>query len=84
MFVFFRSSPDGGERHHVGEIESLDRRLANVGIDVSRQASEPGFHRVDGLADAGEVAALNGFLDWRSRSSAIRGSLSHTVTVAVT
>ena len=63
MLIPFRPGPDRRERHHVREVEGRDRRLADIGVDVARQASEPRLDRVDGLAHAGEVAALDGLLD---------------------
>ena len=62
MLVPFRSGPYRREGHHVGEVQGRDRRLAHVGVDMPRQAAEPGFDRVQGLAHAGEVAALDGLL----------------------
>ena len=62
MLVPFRPGPHRREGHHVGQVEGRDRRLADIGIDMARQASEPGFDRVDRLAHAGEVAALDGLL----------------------
>ena len=63
MLVPFRPRPDRRERDHVGEIERRDRRLADIGVDMAGQATEPGLDRVDALGDAGEVAALDDFLD---------------------
>jgi hypothetical protein len=37
MLVPFRPGPDRRERHHVGEIEGRDRRLADIGVDVAGQ-----------------------------------------------
>ena len=37
--------------------------MAHIGVDMTGQTSEPGFHSVDGFADAGEVAALHGLFD---------------------
>ena len=63
MLVPFRPGPDRRERHHVGEVQGRDRRLADIGVDMAGQRSEPGLDRVDAFAHAGEVAALNGLLD---------------------
>src|SRR6516165_6704495 len=63
MLVAFRSRPQGRERHHVSEVEGRDRRLADVGVDMARKAPKPGFDRVDGLRDAGEVEALDDLFD---------------------
>ena len=63
MLVALGPGPDRRKRHHVREIEGRDRRLADIGVDMARQAAEPGFDRVDRLAHAGEVAALDGLLD---------------------
>ena len=63
MLVALGSGPHGRERNHVGEIERRDRRLADIGVDMARQASEPGLDGVDALGDAGEVAALDHLLD---------------------
>ena len=37
MLIPFRPGPDGRERHHVGEVERRDRRLADIGVDVAGQ-----------------------------------------------
>ena len=63
MIVAFGARPDRGQRHHVGEVQGRDRRLADIGIDVARQAPKPGLDGVHGLGDAGEVAALDHLLD---------------------
>ena len=63
MLIAVGSRPDGRERHHVGEVQRRDRRLAHIGIDVPRQAPKPGFNGIYGLGDAGEVAALDDLLD---------------------
>ncbi len=63
MVVPFRARPDRRQRDHVGEVEGRDRRLADVGVGVAGQRSQPGLHGVDRLGHAGEVAALNGLLD---------------------
>ena len=39
MLVPFRPRPDRRERHHVGEVQGRDRRLADIGVDVAGQAS---------------------------------------------
>ena len=44
------------------EIERRDRRLADIGVDVTGQASEPGLDRVDALGDAREIASLDNLL----------------------
>ena len=63
MFISFRPCPHRRERHHVRQVERRDWRLADIGVDVARQAAEPRLDRVDRLAHAGEVAALDGLLD---------------------
>ena len=63
MLVAFGSGPHRRERHHVGEVEGRDRRLADIGVDVAGQAAEPGLDGVHALGDAGEVAALDDLLD---------------------
>ena len=63
MIVAFGARPDRGQRHHVGEVQGRDRRLADIGIDVARQAPKPGLDGVHALGDAGEIAALDDFLD---------------------
>ena len=45
------------------EIERRDGRLADIGVDVTGQASEPGLDRVDALCDACEIASLDHLLD---------------------
>ena len=63
ILVMLLACPNRRERHHVGEVECGDRRLADVGVDMAGQAAEPGFDGVDGFADAGEIATLNSLLD---------------------
>ena len=63
MLIPFRPGPDRRERHHVREVERRDRRLADIGVDVAGERSEPRLDGVDALAHAGEVAALDGLLD---------------------
>ena len=63
MLVPFRPRPHRRQRDHVGEIERRDRRLADIGVGLAGQGAEPGLDRVDGLDDAGEVAALDDLLD---------------------
>ena len=63
VVVPFGACPDRRQRHHVGKVQGRDRRLANIGIDVAGQASEPGLDGVHALGDAGEVAALDDLLD---------------------
>ena len=63
MLVALGPGPDRRERDHVGEVEGRDRRLAHIGVDVTRQAAEPSLDRVDAFGDAGEIAALNDLLD---------------------
>ena len=47
----------------MGEIEGRDRRLPHIGIDMPRQAAEPGLDGVHRLDHAGEIAPLNDLLD---------------------
>ena len=63
MFVALRAGPDGGERDHVGQVQGRDRRLAHIGVGMAGQRAEPGFQRVHPFHHAGEVAALDDFLD---------------------
>ena len=52
MLVALRPGPHGRERDHVREIERRDRRLADIGTDVTGQAPEPGLERIDALRNA--------------------------------
>ena len=63
MLVALGAGPDGGERDHVRQVQGRDRRLAHVGVGVAGQRAEPGFQRVHPFHHAGEVAALDDFLD---------------------
>jgi hypothetical protein len=47
----------------VGEVQRRDRRLADVGVDVTWQASEPGLDGIHAFGDAGEIPALDDLLD---------------------
>ena len=59
------------------QVEGRDRRLADIGVDMARQAAEPCLDRVDRLAHAGEVAALDGLLDEpKTLLGDVRGSSS--------
>ena len=63
MLVLVRSRPHRRQRDHVGEVQGRDRRLPDIGVDVTGQAAEPGIRCVDGLGHRGEVAALDHLLD---------------------
>ena len=63
VLVPFRPRPDRRERDHVGEIEGGNRRLAHIGVSLAGQRSKPRFDRIDAFGDAGEIAALDDFLD---------------------
>src|SRR3546814_8448181 len=45
------------------EIQRVNDRLADVGIDVAWQARQPGFDRVDALADASEPETVDDAFD---------------------
>src|SRR3546814_11349326 len=45
------------------EIQRVNDRLADVGIDVAWQARQPAFDRVDALADASEPETVDGAFD---------------------
>lgn len=45
------------------KVEGRDRRLPHIGVDMPRQAAEPGFNGVHRLDHAGEIAPLNDLLD---------------------
>ena len=72
MLVPFRPGPDRREGHHVGEVEGRDRRLAHVGVDMPRQAAEPGFDRVQGSRMQVKSRPWMVFSTRASRSSAMR------------
>src|SRR3546814_15983724 len=61
--VPFRPRPHRRQGNEVGESEGGDRGLADIGIDMAGEAPEPGLERVDAFDRAGEVAALDDFLD---------------------
>ena len=63
VLVPFRSRPHRRQRDHVGEIQGVDRRLPDIGVDMAGQRAEPGVDRVDRLGHGGEVAALDDLLD---------------------
>ena len=46
----------------MGEIQRRDRRLADIGVDMSGKRAKPGLDGVDRLDHAGEVAALDDLL----------------------
>ena len=41
------------------EIEAVDERLADVGVNMPRQARQPGLDRVDAFADRGEAERMD-------------------------
>ena len=47
----------------MGEIEGVHDRLADIGIDMARQAAKPGLDRIHALADAGKSARVDRSLD---------------------
>ena len=47
----------------MGEVECRDWGLAHIGVDMAWQGAEPGFDRIGGLSNAGEIATLNNLLD---------------------
>ena len=49
---------------------------SDIGVDVPRQAAQPGFDRVDGFADGGEAAALD---DTGDGAQFVRGALAGVV-----
>ena len=63
MLVAHGTGPHRRHRHQMGEIEGVHERLAHIGIDVAGQAAEPGFDRIDALADGGEARAMDDALD---------------------
>ena len=55
--------PHGGQRNHVRQIQSRERRLAHIGVNMTGDAAKPGLDRVDRLDHAGEITPLNDLLD---------------------
>jgi hypothetical protein len=51
--------PDRRERHHMGEVQRVEDRLADIGIDMPWEAPEPGIDRVEGLPDHREPFAID-------------------------
>ena len=47
----------------MGEVQGVNQRLADIGIDMAGQRAEPSFHGVHALADAGETQAVDDALD---------------------
>ena len=45
------------------EVQRRNRRLADIGVDMSGQAAEPGFDGVHCLAHTGEIPPLDHLLD---------------------
>ena len=44
--VFHVPGPDGGNRHHVRQVDGVDQRAAHIGGNLTRQAALPGFKRI--------------------------------------
>ena len=57
--IVFKAAPGGGERQHVRKIAGIDHRTPDIGITVPRQASQPGFQRVDRFHPAPETQILD-------------------------
>ena len=57
------AGPYGGQRDHVRQIQSRERWLAHIGVNMTGDAAEPGLDRVDRLDHAGEITPLNYLLD---------------------
>ena len=63
MRVALGSGPDRRERHHVGQVDAVHQRPADVGVAVPRQGAEPGVDGIEGLEDGHEAAAVDDPLD---------------------
>ena len=63
MLVPFRPRPHRTQGDHVGEIQSADGRLADIGVGVAGQTAEPCVHRVHRFDHGREIAALDDLLD---------------------
>ena len=63
MRIAFRSGPDGRKRHHMRKVQRRDRGLANIGVDMAGQRSEPGLDRIHAFGHAGKIASLDDLLD---------------------
>jgi len=66
MLVPFRPRPHGRERHHVSKVEGGGPAVDGHWRNMPRKAPKPRINGVHGLADAGKIATLDGFLDQRS------------------
>src|SRR5690606_15553402 len=58
-----RSGPHRRQRHQMREIQRMDERLADIGVDMTWERPEPGFDRIDALTDAGEAESVDDALD---------------------
>jgi hypothetical protein len=47
----------------MGEVECRDRRLPDIGVDVTGHGAKPRLDRIHRLSNAGEIAALYDLLD---------------------
>src|SRR3546814_3477152 len=59
MLVPRRPGPDRRQRNQVREVQGVDERLADVGVDMAWQAAEPDLDRVHRLADGGGAAEVD-------------------------
>src|SRR3546814_8203635 len=75
MLVPRRPGPDRRQRNQVREVQGVDERLADVGVDMAWQAAEPGLDRVHRLADGGEAAAVADALRRADLLGGIRAAL---------
>ena len=57
MLVTLGTRPDGGQRHHVHEVQRADRRLAQISVALPREGGEPGIDGVQRLLGDDETAA---------------------------
>ena len=55
--------PDRGHRHEVAEIDGVQNRTTDVGVDMPGQSAEPGVAAVERLISADEASRLDRLLD---------------------
>ena len=63
MRIALRSCPERRQWRHMGKIDRVQQRLADIGIGFARQRAEPGLDRIDAFRDASEPAPPDHALD---------------------
>ncbi len=61
--VMRRPGPYRRQRHEVRQIQRMDDGLADIGVNMAGQRTQPGFHRIDALTDGREPEPVDDALN---------------------